>query len=678
MKGILGKASKLLAVLLAVVFVVTLMDFVPASAADKEFKVVYTVKQLKKAMKAKSAGSIVFRTETYDDITIPSVKAAKNKAIYIDAPHSDVKNKSKFSNVEIIEVSSFTETVSGNTIVWNSNNYEGLTVAKGKTVNKLVYKKFQGLEPTYTLRKGAKVKSLSLIGEGTESKENTKKRTVTVETVDPYSEYINIGAVVTYTLDKSGRIIASELKNLVDDITYTYKHKYDKNGNLIESEYNDSADVSSLTVCKYDSKNNIVEYALLGQNNSDYNYKVFYEYDSNGRTTHAYSSTDDGSPDPYDTVYVYDKKGRCIKTDCPNVDYNVTYKYDSDGRLTEMVVWDGSYDLTQSSTYKYDKNGLLIESIENYGGVSGYSQEFSYDYLGNQIFMVNKYLDEDGYASNESRYEFYTNEFVGGAHRFEDGFVSPVGDEPYDMEAYVEKGYTVVQSTEQFLEAIAPGAKIIIPPCYVNMSEFLENAGTYTSEYVSIEDNYVDGKQLVIYGCDDLIISGSPSMYYGNSSELVVDPRYSAVIRFEDCNNLKLSALTLGHTSTGGCEGNVLDFKNCKDVSLYGVDLYGCGVYGIGTSGTTKNINVYNSIIRYCSGGIFEIRSQSGAINFTNCLFYGSDGGGYASGLFDGTITFKKCSFGENETNTLYFNDDMKFEDCLWSEVTRYPEYPDY
>ncbi|MCR4624624.1 MAG: hypothetical protein K5795_01480, partial [Lachnospiraceae bacterium] len=87
-----GRISKVLAFLLAFILVASLLDFVPAAAADNAFKAVYTVKQLKKAMKAKSASSIVFRTETYNDITIPYVKAAKNKTIYIDAPHANITN----------------------------------------------------------------------------------------------------------------------------------------------------------------------------------------------------------------------------------------------------------------------------------------------------------------------------------------------------------------------------------------------------------------------------------------------------------------------------------------------------------------------------------------------------------------------------------------------------------
>lgn len=79
---------------LVLTFVVSLADIAPVKtkAADNTIKAVYTVKQLKKAMKAKSAATIILRTETYDSITIPSVKNAKNKELVIYAQNASIKN----------------------------------------------------------------------------------------------------------------------------------------------------------------------------------------------------------------------------------------------------------------------------------------------------------------------------------------------------------------------------------------------------------------------------------------------------------------------------------------------------------------------------------------------------------------------------------------------------------
>ena len=149
----------ILLVVLAVIMTVSLIDIVPAKADQSGIKAVYTVKQLKKAMKAKAPATIVFRTEIYGDITIPSVKNAKNKDIILFAEHADVKNKAKFSSVSIRKVNHYTEAVSGNNIYWDLNYYTDLTVAKGKTVKSLTYMNWNGFMPDYTLRKGAKIKN---------------------------------------------------------------------------------------------------------------------------------------------------------------------------------------------------------------------------------------------------------------------------------------------------------------------------------------------------------------------------------------------------------------------------------------------------------------------------------------------------------------------------------------
>ena len=208
------------------------------------------------------------------------------------------------------------------------------------------------------------------------------------------------------------------------------------------------------------------------------------------------------------------------------------------------------------------------------------------------------------------------------------------------------------------------------------MSLYIENTDSYKIDnpYIYIDENFVDGKELVINDCDDLLISGG-SAYRGDTT-LVIDPRYSAVIKFEKCNDLKLSSFTCGHTNRGTCEGNVIDLYQCKNVDFYNMDMFGCGVYGLGADVVTSNVNVYNSVIHDCSAGPFCFNGIQDSATFTNCVFYGSEGGGYWSKVYDDSrVTFKKCSFGEEETNSLSFQDKFDFIDCFWSEVTRYPEY---
>ena len=104
------------------------------------------------------------------------------------------------------------------------------------------------------------------------------------------------------------------------------------------------------------------------------------------------------------------------------------------------------------------------------------------------------------------------------------------------------------------------------------------------------------------------------------------------------------------------------------------MDLYGCGVNGINAE-TVSDIYVLNSVIRDCSYSPVYVAFGEGNMAFYDSLFTGSGGGFGFFDCSDAHISFYRCSFGEWESNSLYFQDDIDKYDCLWSEITIYPDY---
>ena len=674
MRNALRNFGKILILAIALVLVLSIADTMPIKAASDDMKVVYSLKQLKKAMKAKGSSSIIFRTEVHAEITIPSVKAAKNKDLYIVAPNVKIKNKSKFNSITVQSVVSYTEAVSGNTIIWNDPYETDLIVAKGKTVNKIVLMNSSGGLPSYRLRKGAKVKGVDFVAyDGTVSKPDTKKKTVSIIF---YGEYdYEYDTTVTYSFDKNGRIVNAitqydqHIENdnqYVDERLFTRVYKYDKNGNCIRSECLEDGDT---TVSKYDSDNNLVKEERISDNESFYT--VNYEYDKKGNLIRIESGSSDSGP--HITEYRYDKNGRRIeeKIEDPEDDYvlNITYKYDKSGRCIEET---SAYpDGSDVKEYVYDENGLLSKMTRKSANKIQYIEEYSRDYLGNEIFdIATNYYEYDDGDSDSYRYEEYVGEYQGEYQRYEDGFVSPVKFGLFDKEAHEKAGYTVVDTAKELIEAIKPGAKIIIEPGHINLSEYIETLDDNTfnagHKYVKL-NRQTDGFELVIKNTDDLLISGGWPNYY--ATHLEIDPRYSAVFRFEDCDNLKLSSFTCGHSEKGNCEGNVIDLYNCKNVGIYRMEMYGCGVYGIGAFNGSGDIRVYDSIIHYCEYGIYEFKELGNKVTFENCLFYGSNGGGAIYGWNEDSpdVIFKRCSFGQYESEVLYFDKRNTYIDCLWT-----------
>jgi len=251
------------------------------------------------------------------------------------------------------------------------------------------------------------------------------------------------------------------------------------------------------------------------------------------------------------------------------------------------------------------------------------------------------------------------------------------GDEIQHDPESPEGDVVTVSSVEELLEAIGPYTGIIIKPGYYNLSEYIEDVWNREGEgwnerhpYVQLRDCY-DGVEVFIRRVNELSIHGDNE----NLTEIVVEPRYAQVLNFEECDNITLFGLTMGHTETGDCDGNVLDFYGCRNINLSAMDIYGCGVYGIGCYNGTGEMYVYSSTIRDCSYGALEILDGNGRFEFHNCMLTGSE----AYDCYEPTpyseLAFYECVFGDNETSYYMFLEDIYTENCIWSENYEYPEY---
>lgn len=236
-----------------------------------------------------------------------------------------------------------------------------------------------------------------------------------------------------------------------------------------------------------------------------------------------------------------------------------------------------------------------------------------------------------------------------------------------------------VDNVKDFLEAIAPGATITFSPGYYNLSEYTEEIWNKEGEewnrnhpYVKLRECYDGGIEVVIQNVDGIFITGD--LESAVVTELVVETRYGAVLNFEDCNNVVLNGLTMGHTQEGACDESVLTFVNSTDIHLSAMDLYGCGMYGFSAMNGSGNVYVQSSIIRDCEAGPFYITEPIGKYEFRDCWLIGSFGGGHYEPVNEAALSFVECSFGEQETNYWYFNEDAVFIDCQWEEITEYPD----
>ena len=170
------KVAKILAIVLVLAAVIIAVGEKPVSAAGKKTVRVFTEKQLKKALKNSSIGTIYFKTEIETNITI-NTKKAKKKNIIIDASNCNIINKSKFKSIELRGALSYTEDVSGNTIT--TNGYADFIISEGKSVKKVT---FTSSTPVYVVRKGASIKTVAMNVDGDKGVFDKNTNTMTLQT----------------------------------------------------------------------------------------------------------------------------------------------------------------------------------------------------------------------------------------------------------------------------------------------------------------------------------------------------------------------------------------------------------------------------------------------------------------------------------------------------------------
>jgi hypothetical protein len=254
----------------------------------------------------------------------------------------------------------------------------------------------------------------------------------------------------------------------------------------------------------------------------------------------------------------------------------------------------------------------------------------------------------------------------------------PADTAPQETAAADEIGVHVA-SAKELLEAIAPNTVIVIEPGRYNLSEYVTALRAQSSfarwsdahPYVALRDVF-DGVEIVIRNADALTIRGGGDN--PKATELVTDPRHATVLCYEHCDAPALVCLTMGHTDYGDCSGDVVSFLDCTDVLLERVDLYGCGVYGI-TAQETAGLRVTDSTIHDCQYGPLNISACTGELAFERCTLTDSSWGGYYEPAHNAVLRFVGCAFGTQESNAWYFSEDAIMEECVWSEITQYPDY---
>ena len=216
-----------------------------------------------------------------------------------------------------------------------------------------------------------------------------------------------------------------------------------------------------------------------------------------------------------------------------------------------------------------------------------------------------------------------------------------------------------VYTAQELLDAINSNTKIILGADAYNLSSV-----TNTNNRLVAKQTYADG--YIVNAVKNLMITGN--------AEIIIDDLYADVLSFENCSNVILEGLTVGHSESSDtyiCEGAVIDVENCFNFKIQACNLYGCGAIGV-CSYDTKNLIVQDTSIYDCSfSGIYL--SSCPEVHVKNSYLYNiniDNPYGAVCNIRNSVINFQGCSIYNNiipEEGSVIFIDD---EEDDFSRVT--------
>ena len=211
-----------------------------------------------------------------------------------------------------------------------------------------------------------------------------------------------------------------------------------------------------------------------------------------------------------------------------------------------------------------------------------------------------------------------------------------------------------VNSAEELLNAIGSDRTIVLAPGDYVLSDVRDRH----MDFIRWDPEF-DGKTITVRNVKNLKIIGDRK----KPTRLLVRPRYAYVLNFEDCRNVQLENLVMGHSPDSGyCASGVVGATKCTDLALRNCDLFGCGTEGLTLTKVT-NMVFHNSTIRDCTYGIMTIKGCAN-LRFTQSSFIRNKQF-WAVNVHDSKdISFTGCSFTNNHAE-----DDSLFDVASSSNI---------
>ena len=216
-----------------------------------------------------------------------------------------------------------------------------------------------------------------------------------------------------------------------------------------------------------------------------------------------------------------------------------------------------------------------------------------------------------------------------------------------------------VSNATEFLAALGSRRTIELSPGKYNLSEldpFSEDVAAdklpKLPRGVSWEEQF-DGGELVLNNIKNLTIRGTAAP---GSAEIIVNPRYVFVLKFENCADIAIEGLSVGHSEGGYCQGGVFQFNNSSQITISNTGMYGCGTEGLLLE-DVSGMKVTDSRIYKCTYDIMTVH-RGRNITFEQCVFTDNQQFSLINVTETRNMSFTKCEFTNNRGGAMFSVDE--------------------
>ena len=182
-----------------------------------------------------------------------------------------------------------------------------------------------------------------------------------------------------------------------------------------------------------------------------------------------------------------------------------------------------------------------------------------------------------------------------------------------DFSNETEQTTVYASTTDELLNSIGSNKRIVLTSEYYNLSDAKEPDNPHLERQINRDSSFLGS-----YIIKDVI-----NMTIEGNAEIAADDIYAAVLSFENCGKITLDGITAGHTEyfeEYQCEGSVLKFSYCQQITIKNCNLYGCGAIGINAVSTSDLYADKTNICdcSYCA--VYLFYSQN--IRLNECNIY--------------------------------------------------------